>query len=182
MTIAIDTHNYSIDNVYFGEPIKNAVIDNGKFIRIFYSNDVMTLNGIYIKIDADVKKMDENEIENLLCEIRKIESGILDKINIPGKTKVIKICDYLMVNINPNTNTNPYVNINAFANMNLFSSTSTIVNSNSAYANGNGNIYKQYLNFSKFYNLNKMLLKISGVWETTHEYGLTFKFIEINRQ
>ena len=29
---------------------------------------------------------------------------------------------------------------------------------------------------------NSYILKISGIWESTSEYGLTFKFIEINHQ
>jgi len=169
MNIAIDVNHYSIDNVYFGEPIKNAVIENGKFIRIFYSDDMMTLNGIYIKIDGDLKKMNDNDVERLLFIIRSIENSILDKICIPNKTKVIKICDYLMFNINCNSNSST----------NLFNSIGTSSNVNSSL---NINNFKQNSNIGKIHNLNKMLLKISGVWETTHEYGLTFKFVEINRQ
>ena len=31
-------------------------------------------------------------------------------------------------------------------------------------------------------SINNFILKISGIWETNKEYGLTFKFIEINHQ
>lgn len=164
MNIAIDINNYSIDNVYFGESIKNAIIDNGKFMRIFYSNDIMTLNGIYFKIDMDLKKINDSDIENLFSTVRNIENSILDKICIKNKIKVIKIFDHLMINTNAN-NQNGITNMNGNATINN-------TNTNNKYT----------LNFSKIHNLNKMLLKISGVWETTNEYGLTFKFIEINRQ
>jgi hypothetical protein len=169
MNIAIDINHYSVDNVYFGESIKNAIIENGKFIRIFYSNDIMTLNGIYIKIDGDLKKMSDSDAERLLLSIRIIENSILDKICIPNKIKVVKICDYLMFNVN----TTPILSTNSFNSI----STAPNINSNSSINN-----FKHNSNIGKIHNLNKMLLKISGLWETTHEYGLTFKFVEINRQ
>ena len=173
MNIAIDINNYSVDNVYFGDSIKNAIIDNGKFMRIFYSNDIMTLNGIYFKIDIDLKKNIDGDIEKIIDTIKNIENSILDKINIPNKIKVIKICDYLM--LNSNVVTNQYSNTNMNANPNIY----TNLNMNIIKQNVNSNLN---VNMAKIYNLNKMLLKISGVWETNNEYGLTFKFIEINRQ
>lgn len=164
MNIAIDITNFSINSVYYGESIKNAIIDNGKFMRIFYSNDIMTLNGVYIKFDYDFKKMGGEEIERVLNMIKTVETNILDKINIPNKNKVIKISDYLM---------NSHTNYIATSNH-----TNSITNAN---ANANANATAT-INLSKIHNLNKMLLKISGIWETANDVGVTFKFIEINRQ
>jgi hypothetical protein len=179
MNIAIDINNFSIDNVYFGDSIKNAIIENGKFIRIFYSNDIMTLNGIYIKIDSDLKKLNDGDIQSLLSNITRIENNILEKINIPNKAKAIKISDYLIFNAYMNSNINVSVgNQNNFKYQNQYQY---------PYQHQLQPLLQPILqtqqtqNHSKIYNLNRMLLKISGVWETASEYGLTFKFIEINK-
>ena len=50
MNIAININDYNEENVYFNTPIKNTVIDNSDFIRTIYSNELITLNGIYLKI------------------------------------------------------------------------------------------------------------------------------------
>jgi hypothetical protein len=177
MNIAIDINNFSIDNVYFGDSIKNAIIENGKFIRIFYSNDIMTLNGIYIKIDSDLKKLTDGDIQSLLANITRIENSILEKINIPNKTKTIKISDYLIFNAYMNSN----INVSA-GNQNNFKYQSQYPYPyQSQYQLQSLLQTQQAQNHSKIHNLNRMLLKISGVWETASEYGLTFKFIEINK-
>lgn len=185
MNIAIDINNYSIDNVYFGDSIKNAIIDNGKFMRIFYSNDIMTLNGIYFKIDVDLKKMTDIDIEKIIDIIKNVENSILDKINIPNKLKVVKISDYLM--LNTNSHINPYSHTNMSNNSNIYMNFNTNTNTNKQNITHNMNMNTNInvntnVNIAKIYNLNKMLLKISGIWETGNEYGLTFKFIEINRR
>jgi hypothetical protein len=49
---------YNSNNLFFCEPIKNNIMTEGKFIRILYSNDHITLNGVYILID----------LYDILCE------------------------------------------------------------------------------------------------------------------
>ena len=96
MNISLNKEDFSIDNVYFYEPIKNSIID-------------------YIK---------------------SIEIEILEKINIERKKKIYKINEQLMTG------------------------------------------YIKHLIDNKYANC--FILKISGIWESENEYGLTFKFIEIN--
>ena len=48
MNIVKYLEQYKEDHVYFLEPIKNNIMNNGKFIRIVYSTSLFTLNGIYI--------------------------------------------------------------------------------------------------------------------------------------
>jgi hypothetical protein len=148
MNISLNKEDFSIDNVYFYEPIKNSIIENSSFIRVIYSNELMAINGIYIKIDFDnVTKTNDfskqkitiniNDNLKIINYIKSIEIEILEKINIERKKKIYKINEQLMTG------------------------------------------YIKHLIDNKYANC--FILKISGIWESENEYGLTFKFIEINR-
>jgi hypothetical protein len=96
MNISLNKEDFSIDNVYFNEPIRNSIIENSSFIRVIYSNELMAINGIYIKIDFDnvtktndfsKQKINININDNLkiINYIKSIEIEILEKINIERK-------------------------------------------------------------------------------------------------
>ena len=149
MNISLNKENYSIDNVYFYDPIKNSVIENSNFIRIIYSNSSISINGIFIKIEFDfINKTNDftkqkfiiNPYDNqiIINYIKTIEYDIIEKINIKNKKKIYKIYEQLMSGYIKNIDNNNYTN-----------------------------------NF---------ILKISGLWESEKEYGLTFKFIDFNHQ
>ena len=46
MNIVLTDSQYNINNIYYGEPIQNTVMDNSKFIKILYSTEDIILNGI----------------------------------------------------------------------------------------------------------------------------------------
>ena len=153
MNLAIDIKEFDINSVFFQKPITNTVIDNSDFIRILYSNDLMTLNGIYIKIKLDIKSIESYyskykcifttaDNKDVINKIQSIENLILERYS-SDKTKKKKICEQL---------NNCYVKI----------FTDNIINSN---------------NIPNFFTL-----KISGIWETNSEYGITYKFMTINHQ
>ena len=91
MNIAITAKDLSIDDVFFLDPIKNIIINNSKFIRIIYSNNLLTLNGIYLICNIDNK--DNNNNKGLLLYIQKLEDNILNKFS-KEKIKNYKIRDY----------------------------------------------------------------------------------------
>jgi hypothetical protein len=151
MNIALNKGDFDINNVYFSEPIKNSIIENSNFIRIMYSNSLMTLNGIYIKIDFEnINKINDfskqkiifnthdNNNNKLINYIKTIEHNILEKFNITGKKKNYKLNEQLI----------------------------------SGYIKHTTDIKCT----------NSFILKISGIWESEKDYGLTFKFVEINHQ
>lgn len=100
----IDQYN---DNfVYFSEPIKNNIMNNGYFIRIIYSTSLFTLNGIYIRININNTFVDKfynkykcafdiNEYKDLITDLRKIEERLLKKVGISGKMPQHKIYEQL---------------------------------------------------------------------------------------
>jgi hypothetical protein len=150
MNIVKRIDQYRNDNVYFCEPIKNNVMNDGNFIRILYSNSLFVLNGINLLItlnDINVEKY-YNKFKctfnivthkDLIDGLKQIEDGLLRKCNVKNKIPQYKI--------------------------------------NEQFKNGNIKLFLE--NEDKLAN-NNFMLKISGVWETECHYGLTYKFLKAN--
>lgn len=147
MNIVKTIDQYNEDYVYFCDPIKNNVMNNGHFIRIIYSAPLFVLNGIYLHLSITsiaIEKyynkykyiFDINMCKNIIESVKVIEEGILDKARIKDKLPQCKIYEQLK--------------------------------------NGNIKIFSENMEKSP----NTILLKIAGIWETSSEYGLTYKFIK----
>jgi len=147
MNLVKSISQYNEDNIYFCEPIKNNVMNEGKFIRILYSTHNLVLNGIYLLVHINDITCDKyynkykcnfNTLHNkdIIDNIKTIEENILRKIEIK-KIPQLKIYEQLR--------------------------------------NGNIKLFNEVnKSFCSF------ILKISGIWETQFNYGLTYKFIKIN--
>jgi len=142
---------FDINNIYFCDPIKNNVVNEGIFIRLIYSTDFFVTNGINLFLplyDVVVEKFynkykctfnlinNKNIIENII----QIEENILKNINI--KNKIIKKSIYEQLRI------------------------------------GNIKIFSENIDKTNIY---LFILKISGIWETDTHIGVTFKFSKINQ-
>jgi hypothetical protein len=149
MNIVKKIDQYNECNIFFCEPIKNNIMNDGNFIRILYSTFNFTLNGIYLLIQFNdiisEKYYNKNKctfnVDNhieIIEKIKVIEENLLKKIEIYNKIPQFKIYDQLI----------------------------------------NGNIKIFCETFSK--SNNDFILKISGIWETQTNYGLTYKFTKIN--
>lgn len=149
MNIVKNIEQYEDNNIFFCEPIKNNIMNDGNFIRILYSNHNLVLNGIYIYIllnDISIEKhynkfkciFNINLYKKLITDIKSIEENILKKINISNKSPQFKIYEQMNNGI-----------------IKIFSD--SLPKTNSAF-----------------------ILKISGIWETAEQYGLTYKFTKIN--
>jgi hypothetical protein len=146
MNLVKNMNQYDENNIFFCEPIKNNIMNDGTFIRILYSTHNILLNGIYLLIsltDIACEKyynkyrciFDPSNHKDIIDNIKIIEENILKKIDIK-KTPQLKISEQLR----------------------------------------NGNI--------KLFNMidqedSSFIVKISGVWETQYNYGLTYKFIKV---
>ncbi len=106
MNIVKNIDQYIEDYVYFCDPIKNNIMNEGNFIRILYSTPLFILNGIYINININHTSVDKyynkfkctfdiNYHRDILEKIRSIEEGLLKKININGKIPQYKIYEQL---------------------------------------------------------------------------------------
>jgi hypothetical protein len=148
MNIVKNIDQYNSDFVYFCEAIKNNIMNDGKFIRILYSNKYFILNGIYLLVTLkDIScflyynkykcTFDPANHTEIIDKLHIIEKELLQKVNIKYKTPQFMIYDKIRNG-----------NIKAFCDV------------------GNNTVCS-------------FILKISGVWETTDSYGLTYKFIKI---
>jgi hypothetical protein len=106
MNIVKNIDQYNDDFVYFCDPIKNNIMNNGNFIRILYSTSLFVLNGIYLNIyinQLTIEKyfnkykcaFDIGAHANLIQRIKTIEENILKKINILGKAPQYKIYEQI---------------------------------------------------------------------------------------
>lgn len=146
MNLVKTIDQYNDNNLIFCDPIKNNIMNDGNFIRILYSSDIMTLNGIYLLVklnDISCEKYYNKfkcsfnilNHKELIENLKKIEEDLLKKYKT-NKTPLYKIYDQVK---------SGYIKI--------FSDATTTKNSC------------------------PFILKISGIWETQHNYGLTYKFI-----
>jgi hypothetical protein len=106
MNIVKNICQYNEDYVYFCEPIKNNIMNNGNFIRIIYSTSFFILNGIYISIQINYTSIDKyynkfkctfdtNQYKELIEKLKIIEKGLLKKSGILGKIPQYKIYEQL---------------------------------------------------------------------------------------
>ena len=53
MNIALNINQFETNNIYFCDPIKNNVVNDGLFIRIIYSTDYFVTNciNLFVKLD-----------------------------------------------------------------------------------------------------------------------------------
>jgi hypothetical protein len=148
MNIVKRIDQYDDNNLFFCEPIKNNVMNDGNFIRILYSTNKFTLNGIYLLVtinDIICEKyylkyrctFNVSMHKDMIDNIKVIEEDILKKYEIVNKDAQFKIYEQLK--------------------------------------NGNIKIFSDVTNKSS----SSFILKISGIWETQLNYGLTYKFIKI---
>jgi len=102
MNIVKNIEQYSDDCVYFCDPIKNTIMNDGNFIRILYSTPLFILNGIYLSIiinQLTVERyfnkykcvFDITSNMDVVNRIKNIEETILSKIKINGKIPQYKI-------------------------------------------------------------------------------------------
>ena len=96
MNIIIPIDNINDKNIYFHDPIKNTVINNGDFIRILYTDKFIICNGLQIKLNCIPTK---DYIEKLYS----LEKNILNLYNSSCK-HFLKLEEQLNYNINRYSN------------------------------------------------------------------------------
>lgn len=178
MNIIFQNFDINMENISFLETKKNIIMD-GNFTKIIYSDIFVTMNGLFINIP-------------LINHIETINNSTRFFIN-----KDITDRELNLYNIN---------DINAFYfhyncnNLNIINSLSDIENKLLEYYKHFYNvnktctysIYNQLLSGKiKIYKENrhrdhpekkyksKIVLKISGIWETMNDIGITYKFLEM---
>ena len=154
------------NNILLCDPIKNSLLQDSNFYKLLYSNQDVTINGIFILfelnnyiIHKDKVTYNINENIDLINNITNIEHYLLDKIH-NYKKKNFKLQE-LFLN----------------SSMKYSYSENYIPNNN----NENNNENNDKKNITNLDNNKLFILKLSGIWETKDNLGLTFKIILVNK-
>jgi hypothetical protein len=146
MNLVKKIEQFNNDFLFFCEPIKNNVMNEGNFIRILYSSDIMILNGIYLLIN----------LTDITCE--KYYNKYKCNFNISNHKEIIESLRIIEEEILKRYKTDKIHSYKIFeqlksGHIKLFNDVGNLISSS-------------------------FILKISGIWETQTNYGLTYKFIK----
>ena len=97
---------FNLDNIFFQSAIKNTVIDNSIFIRIIYSDEMFSMNGIFIDMPIEITtteryfnkykcNFDVNQNMNQITKIIALEQKLLTKLNVQNKIIKFSISEQL---------------------------------------------------------------------------------------
>ncbi len=155
MYLVLEPEQVRPEYVLTHAPVRNTVMADSNFIRLLYSDGVMSLNGIHVKARLCPRRI-EQYFNKFRCTldvaksarevqtISSLEQMVLDQAGIRGKRPVKRITEQLQQGY-----------------FKLFSET------------GLSERRQRPLVF---------ILKMSGIWETGGEYGVTHKFMEVRRE
>lgn len=109
MNLVFSQNNFSKENIFFNEAIKNTVMNESNFIRIFYSNKDFILNGINIILNFK-RELDQTESNSdIIYFLEDLEKYILNLFN-KNKIFFYKIKDQVNFLINKLNNPNKITN------------------------------------------------------------------------
>ena len=170
MNIIIDISHFRGECIQFLETKKNVIME-GNFTKLIYSDNFITMNGVYLRFPLQyysVEKISNKQIvkfqthtnTQVINDVYEIEHYLLDYYSKYYRCKK-----------------EPFYSLRE------------------QFSHGNIKLYKEYINDGGFEyspssfkmiekktnNSNpKMMIKISGIWESTTQIGVTFKFIEMD--
>ena len=193
---ATKLNNYNNNNIVLCDPIKNSIIQHSNFYKLLYSDETISINGIYLLFNINNSTLYKDKISynkdsniEIIKNIKELEDYLLNKLD-NSKKKINKLQDlfnncnikyslsdnYINLRQNNNDNENSYDNY--INNFDTNSNNDNIIN------DINSNLYntsKNIINIKNSNNTHSFILKISGIWETKDNVGLTFKIILINK-
>jgi len=173
MNILLHANDFNISNIYFLDKKTNMIMD-GVFTKIIFSNNCLSMNGIYI--DFYIKNVMTNRIQS---------KNIIQLDMINNKDIIQKICeiekqllDYYVQyfsSVSEKNDRSFHYSNERRTNIQNKNITCTLKNQ---FQNGSIKYYKEYdyLKSGLFY------IKISGIWENQNEIGITFKLIEYQKK
>lgn len=152
MSILKSLDQYNSNNLYFCDTIKNNVMPNGNFIRILYCMFNFTMNGVYLHIPFQNVEIEKYYQKHKFIFDKEEHGEIVKKI-IEIEKNILSRIHGAMENKTPQFKVKEQVN-NGFLKLHL---PDTIFDTKNV----------------------SLVLKISGIWETEFNYGLTYKFSRV---
>ena len=174
MSFLIYPHKFDACHLHYEPAVQNNDVDDSKFSRIIYSTKHISLNGIGIALDPVGVRCEQhyNKIfasfdaslpanQSIVSQLHMIEQQVVNKY-ADSVLEGTRRCIYsLMDHLNSGS-------IKAYANDNVV---------DSGFGSGSGSSDTHHDNAIMRHKSNTLMIKISGVWETNDECGLSYKFI-----
>ena len=168
MNLAMDINDFNIHSVLLLDSKKNMIMD-GNFVRILYSDSFCSINGVYLLLPLDTR----ND-----CLKHAYETDCAFKKGIGTKKYIVKLKPN-----DPNTNS---VNKMILIEEQLLDFYKEYMRSEKAPCYSlRDQIYNESLklyrnqNAYRPRNITEHILKISGIWETSTHFGITYTIIEV---
>jgi hypothetical protein len=152
MNIIIEKKDFNPDYVFFQNSVKNTVMQDSNFTRIIYSNVLFILNSIVFTLDLQM--IHHEQYFNKYKYFFNCYSE-----NNMRELEVISKIEKQILNRISFTGKTPAYKINQQL--------------------SSGNI-KFFTDSTKNNLEQNIYIKLSGIWETEYEYGISFKFIDSN--
>lgn len=156
MSLITHFNNISYDNIYFSNPIKNNIKDNSLFYKLIYSDESIVLKNLYFKIKVNPLKV-------------QVESSRAS-ITIGNIAETTETLNDIEANILKQFN--GYINASGDRRYTPYYSITDQSSSGTIRIYNVVNICQKKEIF--------VLLKVSGVWVTKNNIGITYKFIYSN--
>jgi hypothetical protein len=142
--------NFDFKYIFLGNTINNRILENGKFTRIYYSTPLCSFNGIYTLLNI-------NDIIESNCN-----NSFNNKLKINAETNGILLNNIKQLE-------EKILKVVEIKNKTLS-------------CNISNDLMKGVLklNYKHNINISQIMLKISGIWETSDSYGLSYKYYYLN--
>ena len=82
MNVIKKLDQYDEKCVFFCEPIKNNIMNDGNFIRILYSNELFVLNGIYLIFSINSMNVEKYYNKYKITFDKQANNDIIEQIRI----------------------------------------------------------------------------------------------------
>lgn len=158
MNMLLYSNDFNILNVFFSDKKTNMIMD-GVFTKIIYSNNCISMNGVYIDFP----------IKNIMSKTNSKNIIQLDIIN--NKDIIQQLVDIEKQLLHYYVQ---YFSLSSEKHPNIQNKTITYT-LNNQFKNGAIKYYKEY-DYSQ--KPSSYFIKFSGIWENQNEIGITFKIIE----
>jgi hypothetical protein len=152
MSVILNSNNFEINKLFFIEEVKNNVKSNSFFSRIIYSTDYFALKNIYLTISIQNVTFKDQYLKTIVYFNEK-DNDFTELYAIEDKI-LKKFIDYKTIN-KTYKKINPIYSIKSQCEQNFIK------------------IFKNNYNES----IINISIKISGIWQTDNNIGITFKFI-----
>ena len=160
MIVTLDLSKFTLSNMYFLETKKNIIMD-GNFTKLIFSNEFFVMNGIYLlfPIDHNGSEKIMNKTQIRFNPFQQYNQTLINDFSKLEKSILehYKQCRMCNCKIVPLLQKQMLI---GFMKTNKEYKNQFLINEN--------NKNTQYV------------LKISGIWETQDEIGLTYKLFEVN--